>query len=105
MIATYEFTAEEIEAAFDYACSACECCGKALTWSNSRSRGGGRGQWEAPHGSRFKPEIFCCGGGENCHLNCGHYGHYGNPAITPRSHTARQPHPPELRGCLIQFPT
>jgi len=86
MTATYEFTSAEIETAFDRAGSTCECCGKALTWSNSRSRGGGRGQWEAHHGSRFTPVILCCGGVENCHLNCGHDGHYGNPGITPRVH-------------------
>jgi hypothetical protein len=30
--------------------------------------------------------ILCCGGVENCHLNCGHDGHYGNSGITPRVH-------------------
>ena len=49
MTATYEFTAEEIETAFDSVGSVCECRGKALTWSNGRSHGGGRGQWEAHH--------------------------------------------------------
>jgi hypothetical protein len=66
-----QFPTEVEKPAFDRAGSACECCGKALTWSNSQSRGGGRGQWEAHHGSRFTPVILCCGGAENCHLNCG----------------------------------
>ena len=35
MIATYEFTSDEIETAFDLAGGACECCGKALSCSNS----------------------------------------------------------------------
>jgi hypothetical protein len=46
MAVIYEFTAAEIEAAFDRAGGECECCGKVLVWSNSRARGG-RGQWEA----------------------------------------------------------
>ena len=54
MTATYEFTAEEIETAFDRAGSACECCGKALTWSNSRSRGRG----SRPMGSASRKPIY-----------------------------------------------
>jgi hypothetical protein len=45
MPVVYEFTAAEIEAAFDLAGGMCECCGKTLSWSNSRASGG-RGQWE-----------------------------------------------------------
>ena len=82
---TYEFTAEEIEKAFDLAGDQCECCGKRLTWQNSRANGG-PGKWEAHHGGRSTPVILCTGGPENCHLNCGHDGHWGNRGITPRFH-------------------
>jgi hypothetical protein len=54
----YEFTPAEIEAAFDRAGGSCECCGKVLARSNSRASGG-RGQWEAHHGSRSTPVILC----------------------------------------------
>jgi hypothetical protein len=81
----YEFTPAEIEAAFDRAGGSCECCGKVLARSNSRASGG-RGQWEAHHGSRSTPVILCTGGVENCHFNCGHDGHWGNPGVTPRVH-------------------
>jgi hypothetical protein len=85
MPVVYEFTPVEIETAFDLAGRMCECCGKALAWSNSRARGG-RGQWEAHHGNRSTPVILCTGGVENCHFYCGHDGHWGNPGITPRVH-------------------
>lgn len=81
----YEFTNEEIEQAFDNAEGRCECCGKQLSWLNSRATGG-RGQWEAHHGSRDSPVILCIGGPENCHLNCGHDGDYQNEGVTPRGH-------------------
>ena len=81
----YEFTPEEIEQAFRKAGGRCECCGKQLSWSSSRVNGG-RGQWEAHHGSRSTPVILCTGGPENCHLNCGHNGNYRNRGITPRVH-------------------
>lgn len=81
----YEFTIEEIQNAFDIAEHRCECCGKQLTWVNSRTNPG-RGQWEAHHGSRYAPVILCTGAPESCHLNCGHNGDYHNPGITPRVH-------------------
>ena len=81
----YEFVMNEIEAAFEATGGACECCGKQIAWSNSRSSGG-RGAWEAHHGSRLSPVILCAGGVENCHLNCGHDGDYNNRGITPRFH-------------------
>jgi hypothetical protein len=46
MITNYEFTAEEIERAFNLAGGRCECCGKQLSWARSRGNPG-RGQWEA----------------------------------------------------------
>jgi hypothetical protein len=83
MIDSYEFTADEIERAFDRAGRMCECCGKQLAWGNSRANPG-RGQWEAHHGGRSTPVILCVGGVENCHLNCGHRGDYQNRGVTPR---------------------
>ena len=85
MADSYEFTPDEIERAFDDAGQTCECCGKQLTWGNSRANPG-RGQWEAHHGSRNTPVILCTGEPENCHLNCGHYGDFGNLGVTPRVH-------------------
>jgi hypothetical protein len=85
MVENYEFTSEEIERTFRAAGGRCECCGKVLSWSNSRATGG-RGQWEAHHGSRKTPVILYTGGRENCHLNCGHNGDYQNPGVTPRVH-------------------
>jgi len=85
MPVVYEFTPAEIEVAFDRAGGECECCGKVLAWANSRTSGG-RGQWEAHHGSRSTPVILCTGGPENCHFYCGHDGHWGNSGITPRVH-------------------
>jgi len=81
----YEFTSEEIERAFADAGGECECCGKQLVWSNSQVNGG-RGQWEAHHGSRATPVILCTGGRENCHFYCGHNGNWKNRGITPRTH-------------------
>jgi hypothetical protein len=81
----YEFSQDEIEAAFDDAGGKCECCGKQLAFGNSR-RTGGRGAWEAHHGSRASPVVLCTGEPENCHLNCGHDGDYQNVGITPRAH-------------------
>jgi hypothetical protein len=81
----YEFTDEEIEKAFDLSSGRCECCGKQLSWGNSR-KNPGRGQWEAHHGSRNTPVILCTGWPENCHLNCGHDGDFKNPGVTPRIH-------------------
>jgi len=88
MPVAYEFTAAEIEVAFDLAGGMCECCGKTLSWWNSRASGG-RGQWEAHHGSRSTPVILCTGDEENCHFYCGHDGHWGNRGITPRVHKGR----------------
>lgn len=83
----YEFTADEVERAFDRSQGKCECCGKRLSWSRSRGNPG-RGQWEAHHGSRASPVILCTGVPENCHLQCGHTGDYWNRGITPRVHWA-----------------
>lgn len=85
----YEFTADEIERAFDQAGGKCECCGKKLSWGTSRANPG-RGQWEAHHGSRSSPVILCTGDPENCHLNCGHAGDYQNPGVTPRVHSEQR---------------
>jgi len=85
MMVNDEFSPEEIEQAFDRAEGRCECCGKVLSWSNSRATGG-RGQWEAHHGSRSTPVILCTGEPQNCHFNCGHNGNWGNSGITPRVH-------------------
>ncbi len=79
------FDGDEIEAAFDEADGYCECCGKKLSWENSR-RAGTWGRWEAHHGSRPSPVILCVGEPENCHLYCGHDGDWGNEGITPRVH-------------------
>jgi len=81
----YEFSPDEIERAFDKTSGYCECCGKQLSYGNSRSNRG-RGQWEAHHGGRYSPVILCTGYPENCHLNCGHDGDFRNTGITPRSH-------------------
>jgi hypothetical protein len=81
----YEFNFAEIERAFDDADGYCECCGKQLSWQNSRNNPG-RGQWEAHHGSRYSPVILCTGKPEKCHLNCGHDGDFRNPGMTPRFH-------------------
>ena len=85
MASEYEFTADEIERAFDGANGECECCGKKLGFGSSRQVGG-RGAWEAHHGSRSAPVVLCTGEPENCHLNCGHDGDYQNRGITPRVH-------------------
>ncbi|MGO8996044.1 MAG: hypothetical protein ACLQVI_22255 [Polyangiaceae bacterium] len=81
----YEFDSNEVENAFDAADSRCECCGKKLGWPNSRANPGW-GAWEAHHGGRSTPVILCVGKPENCHLNCGHGGHFGSVGITPRVH-------------------
>jgi hypothetical protein len=79
MAAVHEFFPEEIERAFDLADGHCECCGKQLAGQNRRASGG-RGAWEAHHGSCKTPVIVCI----HCHLECGHDGHHGNPGATPR---------------------
>jgi len=89
MATNYEFTADEIEQAFNLAEGCCECCGKRLSWARSRGNPG-RGQWEAHHGGRSTPVILCTGDPENCHLNCGHAGDYQNRGITPRVHRERR---------------
>lgn len=81
----YEYSSDEIEAAFESADGCCECCGKTLSYGNSRKRRG-RGAWEAHHGSRYDPVILCVGEPENCHLNCGHDGDFHIEGITPRVH-------------------
>lgn len=85
MVDDYEFTNEEIEQAYEKTNGYCECCGKRLSWLSSRATGG-RGQWEAHHGSRYTPVILCIGEPENCNLNCGHNGNTQSPGITPRTH-------------------
>jgi len=85
MLEDYEFTQEAIVRAWEKAEGYCECCGKQLVWKNNRATGG-KGQWEAHHGSRKSPVILCTGGPENCHLSCGHNGDYQNKGITPRVH-------------------
>ena len=85
MVDDYEFTPEEVERAFDKTGGYCECCGKALSWGNSRANPG-HGQWEAHHGSRKTPVILCTGGKEKCHFYCGHNGNYQKKGITPRVH-------------------
>jgi hypothetical protein len=81
----YEFSPDEKERAFEKAGGECECCGKQLSYGNSRANPG-RGQWEAHHGSRQSPVILCTGKPENCHLNCGHDGDFHNVGIIPRYH-------------------
>lgn len=77
------FDADEIERAFEDAGG--ECCGKSLSFANSR-RGGWRGRWEAHHGNRASPVILCMSDPENCHLNCDHDGDWAILGITPRVH-------------------
>jgi hypothetical protein len=86
----YEFTQDEIEEAFDKAGGTCECCGKQLGRLSSRFAGG-RGPWEAHHGSRETPVILCTSPPENCHLYCGHDGDFRNPGVTPRVHKGGLP--------------
>jgi len=81
----YEYSPDEVERAFERAGGCCECCGKSLSFGNSR-RNPGRGSWEAHHGNRWTPVILCVGEPENCHLNCGHDGDYHNEGVTPRTH-------------------
>jgi len=85
MVDDYEFAPQEVERAFDRADGRCECCGKKLAYGSSR-RAGGRGAWEAHHGSRSSAVVLCTSEPESCHLNCGHDGDYRNPGITPRVH-------------------
>lgn len=64
----------------------CACCGKTLSFS-SQGRDDHRGAWEAHHvEGRTLPVILCIGEPENCHLNCGHEGDFGNRGITPVEH-------------------
>jgi hypothetical protein len=83
----YEFDDPEIIKAFERADERCECpeCRKRLSKFN-QGRGSGWGAWEAHHGGREAPVILCTGEPENCHLNCGHGGHWHNVGITPRVH-------------------
>ena len=81
----YGFDSEEVRRAYELADGVCECCGKRLSWGNSRINPG-PGQWEAHHGNRSAPVILCTGEPENCHLNCGHDGDFQNRGITPRVH-------------------
>ena len=85
MAKEYEYSNEEKEDAFDAAGGQCECCGKVLSYGNSR-RNPGWGAWEAHHGSRGSPVVLCVGEPENCHLNCGHGGSFHNEGVTPRKH-------------------
>lgn len=81
----YEFTIDEVVRAFVLAESRCHCCRKRLAWGSSRANPG-RGAWEAHHGNREAPVVLCTTEPENCHLNCGHGGNFGNDGITPRVH-------------------
>ena len=74
-----EFAPSEIEKAYERVDGRCECCGKHLSWSNSRGKPG-RGAWEAHHGGRSSPVILCVA----CHLNYGHKGNFQNRGITPK---------------------
>lgn len=85
MVRNEGFDSDEVERAFERAGGLCECCGKSLSFENSR-RSGVWGRWEAHHGSRASPVILCVGDPENCHLNCGHDGDWANEGITPRVH-------------------
>lgn len=90
-----------IEQAWQRAGGRCEECKKKLVWSN-RGRNG-RGSWEPHHiwpqangggNSLANCSVLCTGGLENCHLNAGHDGHFGQKGSF--NHISNSP---LARGC------